>query len=103
MWDILGLGPAPRQLVEQFLVQSLVRIFVPHAENEQFIEELEDRTKPEEDVPPDELMDNLTLCRDALEDDVLLAPQLDHHVPSLPVHIPGLLVKLSIYSAYFVP
>ena len=35
-------------------------------------------------------MDHFTLSGHALEDDILLIPQLDHHVSSLPVDIPGL-------------
>ena len=45
---------------------------------------------PEEDVAADELVDDLALGRDALEDHVLPAAQLHHHVAGLPVHVPRL-------------
>ena len=35
-------------------------------------------------------MDDFAVCGEALKDDIVPAPQLDHHVTRLPVHVPGL-------------
>ena len=59
----------------EFLVQDLVAVFTSHWK---------------EDVSSDEFMDNFAFSRDALEDDVQLVAQLDHHVAGLPVDVPGL-------------
>ena len=69
--------PPAGQLVEHLLVELLVGVLAPHGE---------------EDVAPDELVDDLAVGREAAEDDVLvpLVVQLDHHVLRLPVHVPGL-------------
>ena len=50
----------------------------------------EEFSLPEKDVASDELVDDLALGGDALEDDVVSAAELDHHVSGLPVHVPRL-------------
>jgi len=61
--------------VEQLLVELLVGVLAAHAE---------------EDVAADKLVDNLAVSRQALEDNVLIILELDHHVPRLPVNVPSL-------------
>ena len=76
--------------MEQLLVQLLVALLAPHAQ---------------EDVATDELVDHLAVGREALEeedearnrrttadleDDILIILKLDHHVSRLPVDVPGL-------------
>lgn len=69
-----GSYPAPRQLMEQLFVKALVGFFGAHRE---------------ENVAPDELVDDFAVSRQAVEDDVALLV-LDHHVFYLPVHVPRL-------------
>ena len=69
------LDPSAGQLVEHLLVELLVRLLAPHRE---------------EDVAADELMHDLAVGGQAVEDDILVIVQLDHHVLGLPVHIPCL-------------
>ena len=61
--------------MEEIFIEHLAAVFTPHGE---------------EDVATNELMNHFTLSGHALKDDILLIPQLDHHVSSLPVDIPGL-------------
>lgn len=67
--------PSSSQLVEQFLVEVLVGLFAAHGE---------------EDVSADELVDDLAIGGEALENDVLIVLELDHHMTRLPVDIPSL-------------
>merc|ERR1712172_423178 len=69
------LDPAPGEFVEELIVESLISVFASHGE---------------EYVASNELVDDLAVCGEALEDDVLVVFKLDHHVPSLPVHVPSL-------------
>ena len=61
--------------MEQILIEHLAAVFTSHGEK---------------DITTNELMNHFTLSGHALEDDTLIIPELDHHVPSLPVNIPGL-------------
>ncbi len=67
--------PPAGQLVEHVGVQLLVGVLGPHGE---------------EDVAADELVDHLAVGGEAVEDDVALVVELDHHVLRLPVHVPSL-------------
>ena len=67
--------PAPSQFMKELLVQYLIAVFASHRE---------------EDVTSDKFMENFTLGRDTLEDDVLLVAKLNHHVTCLPVDVPSL-------------
>ena len=71
---VFNLGPAAGQLVEELLVQRLVRLLRAHRQ---------------EDVAADELVHHFTIRREAAEHDVLLL-ELDHHVLHLPVDVPRL-------------
>jgi len=45
-------------------------------------------------------MDYFTICRETLEYNIILpctSSQLDHHIACLPVHIPGLDIKLCTF------
>lgn len=61
--------------MEHFLVQLLICVLAPHGE---------------EDVSADELMHHLAVGRQAVEDDILVVVELNHHVLCLPVDVPGL-------------
>ena len=61
--------------MEEILIEHLAAVFTSHGEK---------------DITTNELMNHFTLCGHTLEDDILLIPQLDHHVSSLPVDIPSL-------------
>ena len=61
--------------MEEFLIEDLTAVLASHGQ---------------EDVSSNKLMDNFALGGDTLEDNVLSISELDHHVTSLPVHIPGL-------------
>lgn len=69
------LNPSTSEFVEECVIEGLVGIFAAHGEK---------------DVAANELMDHLTVGGEALENNVLVIFKLDHHVPSLPVHIPSL-------------
>ncbi len=72
--------PSSGELVEHLLVERLVRLLAPHRE---------------EDVPTNELVHHLAVRGQAVENDVVLVVELDHHVLRLPVHIPGLKVGVT--------
>ena len=72
---VILLLPTSRQFVEELLVELLIPVLGPHRE---------------EDVAANELMHDLAVGGQAVEDDILVIVQLDHHVLGLPVHIPGL-------------
>ena len=67
--------PAPSQFMKELLVQYLIAVFAPHWE---------------EDVTSNKFVENFTLSRDTLEDDVLFIAKLNHHVTCLPVDVPSL-------------
>merc|ERR1712209_69028 len=58
--------PAPSQLVEELLVQLLITLLASHGQ---------------EYVSSDELVNNFTICRQALENDILIVFKLDPHDP----------------------
>ena len=61
--------------MEEIFIEHLAAVFTSHGEK---------------DISTYELVNHFALGGHALEDDILLIPQLDHHVPSLPVDIPSL-------------
>ena len=61
--------------MEQIFIEHLAAVFTSHGEK---------------NITPNELVNHFALSGHALEDDILLIPQLDHHVSSLPVDIPSL-------------
>lgn len=61
--------------MEELLVKLLVRILAPHGEK---------------DVATDKLVDHFAVSREALEDDVLIILELNHHMSGFPINIPSL-------------
>ena len=69
----VSLYPAPGELVEHVLIQSLTLVAGPHRQ---------------EDVSPDELMHNLAVCGETMKRDLLVEADLD--LLDLPVDVPRL-------------
>ena len=72
--------------MEEIFIEHLAAVFTPHGE---------------EDVATNELVHDLAVGGQAVEDDILVIVQLDHHVLGLPVHIPGLKLNQRETSEFF--
>ena len=64
--------------MKKLLVELLISVLGPHRE---------------EDVAADELVHDLAVGGEAVEDDIFVVVELDHHVLGLPIHIPRLQMK----------